>query len=403
MALRELELRTAKPQARAYKLYDGEGLYLKVTPSGGKLWRVKFKHHGKEKGLALGAYPKVGLLEARRQRDAARDQLDQGVDPAAERKRQKLLAAAAQVLTFKRVAKDWHDTRKHEWTPAYAIQIWNRLEEDIFPDLGERPIAEIEPKEMLAVLKKVEARGVLETNRRLKQYCSAIFRFAIASDHCKHDPAAPLKGALKAPPKPQHHKSLARDELGAFMLRLGAYDGEPETAIALELVLLLVPRTTELRAAKWTEFEAWQHTFDKALWRIPGERMKMDDPHLVPLSRQACEALRRLHKLTGAKDCLFPSQGREGFMSNNTMLYALYRMGYHGRTTTHGFRSVFSTEANENGWNEDWIERQLAHDERDKVRAAYNAAQYLPQRREMLQWWADHLGQLRDAEIAKRA
>ncbi|MBI3438923.1 MAG: integrase arm-type DNA-binding domain-containing protein [Proteobacteria bacterium] len=403
MSLREIQLRTAKPRERPYKLYDSGGLFLQVTPSGGKLWRLRFVREGREKCLALGAYPEVGLAQARRSRDRAHEQLDEGIDPTVERRRQKLVATEAQALTFKVAAKAWHDNRLHEWTPAYATQIWKRLEDDIFPHIGERPIEEIEPKEMLAVLKKVEARGVLETTRRLKQYSSAIFRFAIASDFCKHDPAAPLKGALKAPPRPKHHKALGRGEIGDFLIRLAAYDGESETRIAILLALLMVPRTTELRAAKWSEFEAWRESFDEALWRIPGERMKMDDPHMVPMSRQACEALRELHTITGKSAYLFPSHSREGFMSNNTMLYGLYRLGFHGRTTTHGFRRMFSTEANEHGWKEDWIERQLAHDERDRIRAAYNAAQYLPQRREMLQWWADILDELRAQEKRRAA
>lgn len=402
MPLTELQVRNAKPADRAYKLFDARGLFVQVTPSGGKLWRLRFKRHGKEKLLALGAYPKIGLVAARRARDAAHEKLDAGVDPAQERKQQKQAAADAKSITFKWLATEWFENRKHEWTPAYAVQIWKRLEEDIFPEIGALPAAEIEPKQMLAALKKVEGRGVLETTRRLKQYSSSIFRFGIAAGHCRHDPAAPLKGALKAPPKPQHHAALTRSDVGDFLFRLSDYDGEPETRIAITLALLLVPRTTELRAAKWTEFEAWQDSSDDALWRIPGERMKMDDPHLVPLSRQACSALTSLHELTGKSDFLFPSHAREGYMSNNTMLYGLYRMGFHGRTTTHGFRRLFSTEANERGWNEDWVERQLAHDERDRVRAAYNAAQYLPQRRQMLQWWADHLDALRAAEHKKR-
>ncbi|HCK83096.1 MAG TPA: integrase [Hyphomonadaceae bacterium] len=401
MPITEPQIRTAKPAARPYKIFDSGGLFVVVTPSGGKLWRFRFRHDGKEKLLALGAYPKLGLQAARKQRDTARETLDEGIDPAAERRRRKRVAADSRALTFRVVAKAWHANHAHEWTPAYAKQVLNRLEDDIFPSLGERPVADIEPKEMLATLKKVEERGVLETTRRLKQYCSSIFRFAIASDYCKHDPAAPLKGALKPPPRPTHHLALARGDVGDFLIRLSAYDGEPETRIAITLALLTVVRTKELRAAEWAEFEYLDQPA-RALWRIPAERMKMDDPHLVPLSRQACAALGDLHARTGAKKFLFPSRARGGVMSNNTMLYGLYRMGFHGRTTTHGFRRLFSTEANEHGYEEDWVERQLAHDERDRVRAAYNAAQYLPQRRKMLQWWADFLAELRSAQEAKQ-
>jgi integrase len=403
MPLSEPQLRSAKPRERPYKLFDSGGLYVLVNPNGSKLWRMRFVLSGKENVLALGAYPKVGLQRARQDRNAAREKIEQGTNPAAEKRVKKAVAIQTEGPTFERVAREWHELRKHEWTPTYAKQILVRLQEDIFPDLGERPIAEIRPKDMLATLKQVEARGVLETTRRLKQYCSSIFRYAIVSEYCDHDPAAPLKGALKAPSKSKHHTALGRSEFGDFLIRLASYDGEPTTRIAIHLALLTVPRTTELRAAEWIEFEKWEKNSENALWRIPAARMKMNDPHVVPLSRQACAALHDLHGRTGRSKYLFPSRSREGFMSNNTMLYGLYRMGFHGRTTTHGFRRMFSTEANEHGFNEDWIERQLAHDDRDRIRAAYNAAQYLPQRREMLQWWADYLDQLKTAEEQKAA
>ena len=400
MPLSEPQIRSAKPAPTAYKLYDSEGLFLWVTPSGGKLWRFRFKAQGKEKLLSLGAYPKLGLTAARKARNAAIEKVQAGGDPAAERAAAKRERKLAKKNTFKAVALEWHQLHAHEWTPAYAKQIMSRLEADVFPSIGEDDVADIKPARMLEVLKAVEARGVLETNRRLKQYCSAIFRYGIASQYCEHDPAAPLKGALKAPPRPQHHKALATSQVGDFLIRLDAYDGEPETRIGINLALLLVLRTTELRAGMWHEIEELDS--DNAMWRVPAERMKMSTPHLVPLSRQARALLVELKQRTGKGQFLFPSDTQEGFMSNNTMLFALYRMGFHGRTTTHGFRRLFSTEANEQGWNEDWVERQLAHDERNRSRAAYNAAQYLPQRREMLQWWADRLDKLKAAEVAKR-
>ncbi len=401
MPLSEPQLRSAKPAASAYKLFDSAGLFLVVTPSGGKLWRFRFKLDGKEKLLTLGAYPRIGLTAARKKRNDAIEKVQAGEDPAAERAAEKLKRKRAPIYTFKSVALEWHQLHEHEWTPAYAKQVMNRLEADIFPSLGGIEVSEIKPAMMLEVLKVVEARGVLETNRRLKQYCSGIFRYGIASQYCEHDPAAPLKGALKSPPRAKHHKALARGEVGDFLIRLAAYDGEEETRIAINLAVLMAPRTTELRAARWLEFDGMDR--EDGLWRIPAERMKMNTPHLVPLARQSRALLARLQQITGKKEFLFPSAAPEGFMSNNTMLFALYRMGFHGRTTTHGFRSLFSTEANEHGWDEDWVERQLAHDERNKVRAAYNAAQYLKQRREMMQWWADHLDALRDAELVKRA
>ncbi len=403
MPLTEPQVRSAKPASKPFKLYDSEGLFLFVTPSGGKLWRYRFRFDDKEKVLALGAYPKLGLAAARKKRNTAIEAVQAGVDPTAERREAKAARAQAKRHTFNSVALEWHELHLHEWTPSYAKQIMNRLEADVFPKIGGDEIADIKPAKMLEVLKAVEARGVLETNRRLKQYCSAIFRFGIASQYCEHDAAAPLKGALKPPPRPKHHKALARSQVGDFLIRLAAYDGEPETRIGINLAILMAPRTTELRASLWTEIENLESDMEDGLWRVPVERMKMSQPHLVPLARQTRALLLELKKLTGKSRYLFPSDTAEGFMSNNTMLFALYRLGFHGRTTTHGFRRLFSTEANEHGWNEDWVERQLAHDERNRSRAAYNAAQYLPQRREMMQWWADHLDGLRDAEVARRA
>jgi len=400
MALSDAQSRAAKPKSKPYKLFDTGGLYLLVTPAGGKLWRLKYRFDGKEKLLAIGAFPEVGISDARKKRNTAREKLDDGIDPAAERKEKKRASATPSSLSFKAVALEWHENRKHEWTAAYAEQILSRLEADIFPKVGALPIRTITPKQMLDALKQVEARGVLETNRRLKQYCSAIFRFGIASTYCEHDPVASLRGALKAPPRPKHHKALKRSQVGDFLLRLDGYDGDKETAHALLLALLTVVRTKELRSAEWTEFENTENA-KQALWRVPADRMKMREEHLVPLSRQAVAVLNELKKITGHSRFLFPSGSKEGVMSNNTMLFALYRLGFHGRTTTHGFRRLFSTEANEHGFDEDWIERQLAHDERDRVRGAYNAAQYLPQRRKLLQWWGDELDALREGEVKR--
>lgn len=395
MHLTDTKLRAAKPDRKPYKIFDTGGLFIKVTPTGGKLWRFRFKYCGKEKLMTLGGYPEVGLIEARRRRDAALGKLEKGIDPTEENRKRKAARSDESVLTFEKVARDWHENRKHEWTEKYATQVMNRLEADLFSQVGTKPIAEIEPPEMLAALRVVEARGVLETTRRLKQYSSAIFRFGIASGYCRQDPASPLKGALKTPPKAVHHKTLAQSQVGEFLQRLDHYNGDKVTRIALQLALLTATRTIELRSAKWIEFEKRSDPAH-AIWRIPPERMKMRVTHLVPLSRQSLRALSELQAITGRSEYLFPGPGKEGFMSNNTMLYGLYRMGYHSRATTHGFRGLFSTEANEHGFNEDWIERQLAHDERDEVRAAYNAAQYLPQRRELLQWWADHLDALKN-------
>lgn len=402
MALSDSRVRAAKAGAKNYKVYDSDGLFLLVTPAGGRHWRFRYRYAGKEKLLAVGSFPIVGVAAARQRRDAALRSLDAGLDPSLEKARKKRADRDAASTTFEIVAREWHAAQKHRWTVPYGCQVMSRLEADVFPELGPRPIAEIESKEVLRTLKTVEDRGVLETTRRLKQYCSAIFRFGIASDYCRYDPAAPLKGALKAPGRPVHHRALPRDSVGEFLLRLPRYDGELETRVAIHLALLTVVRTKELRSAAWPEFEKLNDP-GKALWRIPPERMKMREEHLVPLSRQAIAALEELPGFQRRAGLLFPSRARGEAMSNNTMLYGLYRLGYHGRMTTHGFRRFFSTEANEHDFDKDWIERQLAHDERDDVRGAYNAAQYLPQRRKLLQWWADYLDQLRVEEELRLA
>ena len=399
MPLTDAKLRASKPRKLPYKISDGAGLYCLVTPSGGKLWRYRYRFAGKEKLLAVGDYPRIGLVDARRRRDAAMALIDEGLDPSAEKQKKKTAERQAAALTFEIVAREWHAHHEHEWTPKYCEQILSRLEADLFPTLGPKSIAQISSQEALATLRRVEARGVLETTRRLKQYSSAIFRYAIAAGYCTHDPVAPLRGALKTPPRPVHHKALDRSDVGEFLRSLEVYDGEPETRFALSLALLTVVRTNELRSASWTEFEHLGDP-DKALWRLPAERMKMREPHLVPLSRQAIGVLTDLRRLTLSSGRLFPGKRAEDVMSNNTMLFALYRLGYHGRTTTHGFRRLFSTESNEYGFHPDWIERQLAHDEWNRIRGAYNAAQYLVQRRQMLQWWADELDGLR-AESAR--
>jgi integrase len=267
-----------------------------------------------------------------------------------------------------------------------------RLESDIFPDLGKRPIAEIDAPELLGVLWKVENRGALEIAKRLRQTCGQVFRYAIVTGRAKRDTSADLKGALKPKGRAKHHRAMPKTELPGFLKSVLAYDGEPRTKLALQLITLTFVRTGELRGALWSEFEDLDGT--DPLWRIPAPRMKMRTEHLVPLSRQVVEVLAKLRPLCGNSSNLFPSPAKDKVMSNNTMLFALYRMGYHGRATVHGFRALASTTLNEMGFQPDWIERQLAHEERNKVRAAYNYAQYLPERRRMMEAWADYLSTL---------
>jgi integrase len=386
MSLSDAKVRNAKPLSKPYKMTDGEGMFLLVAPSGSKYWRFKYHFGGKERLLALGVYPDVSLGEARECRAQARKTLAAGNDPSNLKKEAKRLAVLKGENTFEAIAREWHANRGYKWIPRYAGFILRRLEADIFPQLGSRPVGDISALELLTVLRKVEERGVLDLTHRLLQTCGQVFTYAIITERATRNPAAELRGALKAP-STKHRAYLKATDLPDFLKRLDAYDGAVQTKLSLRFLLLTYVRTTELRAAVWTEFD-----LDKAEWRIPAERMKMREEHIVPLSRQALDVLRELQSHTGNRQYVFPNQHNPtSFMSENTMLYALYRMGYHSRATGHGFRATASTILNEHGFEPDIIERQLAHSERNKVRAAYNHAQYLPERRKMMQWWADYL------------
>ena len=386
MALSDAKVRNAKPRAKNYKITDGEGMFLLVSTSGSKYWRLKYHFAGREKLLALGVYPEVSLGDARERRAQARKALAAGNDPGEVKKEAKRLTVLKAENDFETVAREWFEKRKHEWADNTAKIALTRLERYVFPKLGKRPIADITAPEILAMLRVVEGSGALDTAQRVKQMCGQVFMYAIATGRAERNLVPDLRGALKTPIT-KHHAYLKAGDLPAFLKKLEAYDGTLQTKLALRFLLLTFVRTTELRAAEWTEID-----FDKAEWRIPAERMKMKEEHIVPLSRQAIEVLRELQKHTGNRQYLFPNQHNPvSFMSENTMLYALYRMGYHSRTTGHGFRSTASTILNEDGFMPDVIERQLAHGERNKVRAAYNHAQYLPERRKMMKWWADYL------------
>jgi integrase len=392
MILREIQVRTAKPKDKVYRLFDGGGLYLEVPPNGGKYWRYKYRFAGRERRLALGVYPDVSLAEARERHAAARKTLAAGNDPGAVKKEAKRLAVLKSENSFESIAKEWFENRKHRWATSYSKSIMERLKNHVFPKLGNRPITEISAPEFLTVVRVVEKSGALDMALRLLQISGQIFRYAIATGRAERNPIPDLRGALK-PPVRTHQAFIKEDELPEYLRKLAAYDGALQTKLALKLLLLTFVRTTELRAAKWDEIN-----FDKAEWRIPAERMKMKTLHIVPLASQAIAVLQELKKLTGQWEYVFPNMHKpSGCMSANTMIFALYRMGYHSKATGHGFRSTASTILNENGFQPDVIERQLAHAERNEVRAAYNHAQYLPERRKMMQWWGDYLD-----EVAKK-
>jgi len=385
-SLSDAKARNAKPKPKPYKIADGQGLFLLVRPNGSKYWRLRYFFAGKEKVLALGVYPQVTLADARERCLQARKMLAAGSDPGKQKQEVKRLNTLKSANTFEVVAREWFEKRRHEWAPSTANATLIRLERHILPVLGPRPIAEIMAPDVLSMLRVVEARGTLETVRRLTRICGQIFMYAIVTGRADRNPVPDLRGALKTPVV-KHHSFLKANELPSYLEKLDAYDGDPKTKLALRFLLLTFVRTNELRGALWTEID-WEN----AEWRIPAERMKMKELHIVPLATQSIAVLRELQSHSGNRQHLFPNQNNaNAAMSENTMLYALYRMGYHSRTTGHGFRSTASTILNEHEFRADVIERQLAHSERDSVRAAYNHAQYLPERRKMMQWWADYL------------
>jgi len=397
MPLTNTAIRSAKPQSKPFKLSDGGGLFLLVQPNGSKWWRYKYRFGGKEKLLALGSYPEVSLAEVRELHYKARKALAAGIDPGEKKKEAKQKLRSKVESDFETVAREYHEQHLHEWNPRYARDVINRLETHLFPKFGKKPIADITSLDVLDALRVIEKAGALDMAQRMMQTCAQVFRYAVTTGRVERNPVTDLRGALKAPVR-KHHAYLDANQLPEYLKKLEAYQGEPQTKLALRFLLLTFVRTTELRGALWKEI-----SFENADWRIPAERMKMKDPHIVPLSRQAIAVLKELQKLTGHREHVFPNQNNpKTFMSENTMLYALYRMGYHSRTTGHGFRATASTILNEHGFQPDLIERQLAHCERNKVRAAYNHAQYLPERRKMMQWWADYLDEAAKKEFPKK-
>jgi integrase len=345
-------------------------------------------------------YPDVSLDRARRKRDAMRELLADGINPSAHRQQMKAASAELAANTFEAVARAWLAKNAATWMPAHGKRIKRRLEVDVLPWLGPRPIAEITPREVLKVLHRIEGRGAIETAHRAMSEISQVFRFAIACQRAETDPTRDLRGALKTPAEEHHAAITDQKGVGELIRALRGYKGSFVTSCALRLAPLVFVRPGELRHAEWSEID-----LDKAEWLIPAEKMKAREKHRVPLSQQAVEILRELQPLTGGGRYVFPSvRSAARPMSDNTVLAALRRLGYTGEQMTgHGFRSLASTLLNEHGWNADAIERQLAHAERDNVRAAYNYAEYLPERRRMMQAWADYLDALAAGEDAAPA
>lgn len=399
MPLSDLTVRHARPGARPRKFYDERGLFLLVTPAGRKWWRFKYQYGGREKLLSLGTYPEISLRDARDRREEARSLLAKNVDPSAARQQARAEERAA-TETFETVAKEWVEKRSPAWAPGHAAKIERRLEVNVFPRIGSLPIAQVTAPRLLEVARRIEARGAIETAHRAIQNCGQVIRYAIATGRALHDPTPALRGAL-TPVREKHHASLTEPKaVGALLRAIDGYTGSQITRAALRLAPLVFVRPGELRKAQWTEFD-----LDGKEWRIPATRMKMRQQHIVPLSDQAVAILRDLFPLTGRGANVFPgARDPDRCMSENTVNAALRRLGYtKDDMTGHGFRSMASTLLNEQGWHRDAIERQLAHQERDAIRAAYNYADHLLERRRMMQAWADYLDGLRKQVLSAQA
>lgn len=393
MSLTDTAIKNAKPGAKPVKLSDEKGLFLLVTPAGGKWWRLKYRFGGKEKLLSLGTYPEVSLKDARQRRDDARKLLADGIDPGENRKAVKAAKTERAANSFEVVTREWFAKKSPSWAKSNADKIIRRLEKDAFPWLGGRPIGDITPPELLKVLRRMEERGAVESAHRMRSYCGQIFRYAIATGRAERDASSDLRGALPSTVT-QHRAAITDPKAIAELLRaIDGYQGYFVTKCALRLAPLVFVRPGELRKAEWTEID-----LGKAEWNIPAERMKMRDAHLVPLATQAVEILRELHALTGEVRYVFPGARTNGRpMSDNAILAALRRMGYAKEEMSgHGFRAMARTILDEVlQVRPDFIEHQLAHAVRDPNGRAYNRTAHLAERRKMMQQWADYLDKLK--------
>jgi integrase len=395
MKLTDTFVRNIKSDGKMQKHADGGGLYLHISPAGGQRWRMAYRFDGKQKTLSFGAYPAVSLKDARTRREEAKKQLAAGIDPGAHKKAVKAAIRAEATTSFEIVAREWHIKQSAAWVQGHSEKIIARLEKYIFPLIGAKPVNTITASELLEALRRIEAKGTIETAHRALQNCSQVFRYAIATDRAERDTAADLRGAL-VPVKSGNFATVTEpDTIGALLRDINAYPGNAVVCAALRMAPYVFVRPGELRRAEWPEIN-----LDAAEWRIPAARMKMRETHIVPLARQVMGILTDLHQYTGHSRYLFPSLRADSApISDVTLLAALRRLGYgKEEMTVHGFRSMASTLLNEQGYNRDWIERQLAHGERNAVRAAYNYAEYLPERRRMMQEYADHLDELRGTE-----
>ena len=391
MKLNDRQIKNAKPAEKPFKLNDGKGLYLYINTSGGKLWRFDFSHNGKRKTLSIGKYPTISLVEARQAAENARRLLVSGQDPSEAKQQEKRERQAAALNTFESIARRWHSDNLIRWKENHAARVLRYFETDVFPVIGEMPIQEIRVSDIKTVLDGVMTRGVNNTAEKIREWIGSIFDYAVMLEVVETNPAYSLRKYIPAK-QTDHRPALPREELTEFFRRLILAEIEPQNRIALILNMLTFLRSTELRGGQWNEID-----FDAAIWTVPAQRMKHEKtapkpPHAVPLADWTLELLAELKELTGNTSFLFPSRTKtDGFISDATISRIIERMGYKGRVTPHGFRSLASSVLNEQGFNPDAIERQLAHIENNKIRAAYNRADYLNERKEFMQWYSDFL------------
>ncbi|HCT6425596.1 TPA: tyrosine-type recombinase/integrase, partial [Citrobacter freundii] len=386
MPLNDMQIRRAKPEAKAYTLGDGQGLSLLIEPNGSKSWRFRYRFAGKPKMISLGVYPTITLADARSRRDDARKLVAEGKNPSEVRKEQKIALQTESESAFEKIATEWHQMKSAKWSEGYASDIMEAFQNDIFPYVGTRPIGEIKPLELLNVLRKIEKRGALEKMRKVRQRCSEVFRYAIATGRAEFNPAADLSSALDVH-QSNHFPFLKADEIPDFLRALDGYTGSKLVQIATKLLMITGVRTIELRAALWSEFD-----LDNAIWEIPAERMKMRRAHLVPLSTQALDLLNELKIMSGNYRYVFPGRNDPNKpMSEASINQTIKRLGYDGKLTGHGFRHMMSTLLHEKGFDSVWIETQLAHVDKNSIRGTYNHALYIERRANMLQWYSDYL------------
>lgn len=389
MKLNDIICKNVKPNGKVQRLFDGGGLYLEVTKSGTKKWRMKYRFGG-EKRLSIGSYPSVTLKEARERREEAKKLLEKGKDPSFEKQEARKQAIADEMITFEIVAKEWHNFTKHKWTESHAKTILNRLELHLYPRIGKLPIKTITPALLLKNLKDIEEQGVYETTKRLRQYATQIFKYAVVTEKTDKNPASELSGYLQTP-KVKHQATIDVDEIPEFIQRLNINEARlyEQTRLAIKLMLLTFVRTSELIEASWDEFD-----IENKIWLIPAERMKMKKEHFVPLSSQTIEILERLKVYQpNPNNLILPSPiTSKKPISKNTILYGLYRLGYKGKATGHGFRALAMTAIKEKlGYRHEVVDRQLAHAHRNSIDAAYDRAQFLEERTQMMQEWADYV------------